>query len=298
MNTPLIPLGLAVIMITVGFSVNLREFGALRQNVFGLCAGLIAQVMILPILALSIALLLNLEPLHAMGLVILAAAPGGITSNFLSSLARGKVALSISLTILTNMLAFLTIPVFLSIALLVLAVPDLNTSSQSSLFSLPFGRVVLGVLVICAVPLTLGMTLRHFFPHFCQTILKQARFVASAIFAAIVITSFVTEWETISSHWSVIGPAVILLNCLSIGSALVISRLFSLSAQDAITIAVECGLQNVALALVICQLLLGNGALMVPASIYALVMNVSILALIYVGQNLITSQDTRSVDRC
>jgi BASS family bile acid:Na+ symporter len=194
------------------------------------------------------------------------------------------------------MLAFVTIPVVLSIALFAIAVPDLGGQSTQSLFALPFGRMVIGVLVISALPLALGMAIRHFFSAFAERIVKQARFVASAIFGAIVVTSFVTEWNSISSHWSVVGPAVILLNGLSIGSALMMSRIFSLTAQEAITIAVECGLQNVALALVICQLLLGNSALMVPASIYALVMNVSILGLIYVGQSLIKSGKPTSAD--
>lgn len=295
-NTPLIPLGLAIIMITVGLSVRMHDFRALRKHMSAVSAGLIAQVLLLPMLALAIGLILKLDPVYAIGLVVLAAAPGGITSNFLSVLARGKVALSVSLTVLTNMLAFVTIPVVLSIALFAIAVPDLGGQSTQSLFALPFGRMVIGVLVISALPLALGMAIRHFFSAFAERIVKQARFVASAIFGAIVVTSFVTEWNSISSHWSVVGPAVILLNGLSIGSALMMSRIFSLTAQEAITIAVECGLQNVALALVICQLLLGNSALMVPASIYALVMNVSILGLIYVGQSLIKSGKPTSAD--
>ncbi|SNZ07171.1 bile acid:sodium symporter family protein [Cohaesibacter gelatinilyticus] len=296
MNTPLIPLGLAIIMITVGLSVQMQDFRALRKHMSAVSAGLIAQVLILPMLALSIGLVLKLDPVYAIGLVVLAAAPGGITSNFLSVLARGKVALSVSLTVLTNMLAFVTIPVVLSITLLAIAEPSLGEQSTQSLFALPFGRMVIGVLVISALPLALGMTIRHFFPDFSGRIVRQARFVASAIFGAIVVTSFVTEWGSISSHWSVVGPAVILLNCLSIGSALIMSRFFSLTASEAITIAVECGLQNVALALVICQLLLGNSALMVPASIYALVMNISILGLIYIGQSLIKPGTARPVD--
>lgn len=296
MNTPLIPLGLAIIMITVGLSVQLRDFRALRHHLPAVSAGLIAQVLLLPAIALVIALLLKLEPVYAIGLVVLAAAPGGITSNFLSVLARGKVALSVSMTVLTNMMAFVTIPVALTIAFMAFGGSSIEGQSAGALFSLPFGRMVIGVLVISALPLGLGMALRHFFPAQCARHVKKARFVSSAIFGAIVVTSFVAEWGSISSHWSVVGPAVILLNGLSIGSALMMSRLFGLTAQEAITIAVECGLQNVALALVICQLLLGNSSLMVPSSIYALVMNVSIIALIYVGQSLIKSDKTSSVD--
>ena len=99
MNTPLIPLGLALIMITVGLSVQLKDFRALGQQLRAVGAGLLAQTIFLPLIALSVALITKLDPVYAVGLVVLAAAPGGITSNLLTVLARGKAALSISLTI-------------------------------------------------------------------------------------------------------------------------------------------------------------------------------------------------------
>jgi BASS family bile acid:Na+ symporter len=295
-NTPLIPLGLAIIMITVGLSVRLDDFRSLKDNIRAIGAGLIAQVLFLPLLALTIAIAMKLAPVYAIGLVVLATAPGGITSNFLAMLARGKAALSISLTVMTNMLAFVTIPVMLSVAFWVIKDPLIANQSTDDLFALPFGKMVIGVLVISALPLALGMALRHFFPAFCERIVTKARFVSSAIFGAIVITSFVTEWGSITAHWSDVAPAVILLNGLAITFALLVSRAFALSIRETITVAMECGLQNVALALVICQLLLGNGALMIPASIYALVMNVSVVVLVYVGHSLIKSPKPSSFD--
>lgn len=291
MNTPLIPLGLALIMITVGLSVQLKDFRALGQQLRAVGAGLLAQIIFLPLIALSVALITKLDPVYAVGLVVLAAAPGGITSNLLTVLARGKTALSISLTILTNMMAFVTVPTILTLAVWAFSETLTPAATEQNLFALPFGKMVIGVLVISALPLALGMAISHRLPLLAMRIEGKAKFIASAIFAAIVVTSFVSEWNAISNHWTDIGPAVILLNSLAIASALLTSRLFRLSARQILTVAIECGLQNVALALVIGQILLQDGRLMVPASMYALIMNVSVLVLIAIGRRIVRSEE-------
>ena len=295
MSSPLIPLGLALIMITVGLSVRFQDFKALIHQMRAVIAGLVAQIVFLPLLAFGVALVLHLDTVYAIGLIILAAAPGGITSNLLTVLARGKTALSISLTVLTNLLAFVTVPTILSIAFMLFSAADLNQGTGSSLYALPFGKMVIGVLVISALPLLIGMAIGHFLPNATRRILAPAKFIASAIFAAIVFEAFYSEWSNITEHWSVVGPAVILLNGLAIGSALLFSRLFGLGARQALTIAIECGLQNVALALVISKVLLADGQLMVPSSIYALIMNVSVLILIAVGNRLSAEGDEESL---
>ncbi|PLW76920.1 bile acid:sodium symporter family protein [Cohaesibacter celericrescens] len=285
MNTPLIPLGLALIMMTVGLSVRLQDFKALLHELRVVGAGILAQIIFLPAIALGVALVTKLDTVYAIGLIILASAPGGITSNLLTVLARGKTALSVSLTIVTNLLAFITIPTVLSIAFLVFNDHSDLGALGVELTSLPFGETAMKVLAISALPLAIGMAIGHYFPRLSMRIQGPAKFIASAIFAAIVFTSFYSEWASITAHWSTVGPAVILLNCLAIGSALLVSRMFRVSTRQALTIAIECGLQNVALALVIAQFM-GDGRFMVPASIYALVMNVSVLILIAVGNRL------------
>ena len=286
-NTPLIPLGLALIMMTVGLSVRMADFRALLQQLRAVGAGLLAQLVFLPLIAFAVALITRLDTVYAIGLIILASAPGGITSNLLTVLARGKTALSISLTILTNLIAFITIPTVLSFAFVLF---QTSGTTGGDLYALPFGETAMKVLGISALPLAIGMAIGHFLPGFSKKIENSAKFVASAIFAAIVVTSFYSEWGSISAHWSSVGPAVILLNGVAIGSALLISRVFALNSQQALTIAIECGLQNVALALVISQFL-GDGRFMVPSSIYALVMNVSVLILIAVGNRLSSEED-------
>ena len=285
MNTPLIPIGLALIMMTVGLSVRLQDFRALLHQLRAVTAGIVAQILFLPAIAFAVALVTKLDTVYAIGLIILASAPGGITSNLLTVLARGKTALSISLTIITNLFAFITIPTILSVAFLVFQGSTAGGPSSSELYSLPFGETALKVLAISAFPLAIGMIFGHLLPTLSKRIEGPAKFVASAIFAAIVFTSFYSEWNNITAHWSTVGPAVILLNILAIGSALLFSHLFRLTSQQALTVAIECGLQNVALALVIAQFM-GDGQFMVPSSIYALVMNVSVLILIAIGNKM------------
>lgn len=290
MNTPLIPLGLALIMITVGLSVSFKDFKALAQELRAVGAGLFAQIVLLPVFAMIIALVTRLDTVYAIGLIILASAPGGITSNLLTVLARGKTALSISLTIVTNLLAFITIPTVLTIAFLVFRETGAAGPSGSELYALPFGETAIKVLIISALPLLIGMAIGHFKPGFAARIAPSAKFVASAIFAAIVFTSFYSEWGNITAHWSSVGPAVILLNGVAICSALLVSRGFHLTTRQSLTIAIECGLQNVALALVIAQFM-GDGRFMVPSSIYALIMNVSVVVLIAVGNRLFRHEE-------
>lgn len=296
MNTPLIPLGLALIMITVGLSVSFKDFKALAQELRAVGAGLFAQIILLPVFAMIIALITRLDTVYAIGLIILASAPGGITSNLLTVLARGKTALSISLTIVTNLLAFITIPTILTIAFLVFREAGAAGPSGAELYALPFGETAVKVLIISALPLLIGMAIGHFKPDFAARIAPSAKFVASAIFAAIVFTSFYSEWSNITAHWNIVGPAVILLNGVAICSALLVSRLFHLTTRQSLTIAIECGLQNVALALVIAQFM-GDGRFMVPSSIYALIMNVSVVVLIAVGNRLFRSEDANEKAR-
>ena len=277
-------------MMTVGLSVRLSDFKALFHQLRAIGAGILAQILFLPLIAFGVALFTKLDTVYAIGLIILASAPGGITSNLLTVLARGKTALSISLTIVTNLLAFITIPTVLTVAFLLFRETGLSGTQGADLYALPFGETALKVLAISALPLAIGMALGHFLPKLTKRIENPAKFIASAIFAAIVFTSFYSEWGSITSHWSSVGPAVILLNCLAIGSALIVSQIFKLETRQALTIAIECGLQNVALALVIANFL-GDGRFMVPSSIYALVMNVSVLILIAVGTKLSSGEE-------
>ncbi|MCC2112556.1 MAG: bile acid:sodium symporter family protein [Hyphomicrobiales bacterium] len=280
----LLPIGLFLIMLVVGLGMRLAEFAALRRSggAFGL--GLTAQIVGLPLLAFGIARLFDLSPEMSVGLMVLAAAPGGVTSNFLTLLARGEVALSIAMTAATSLLSLVTVPLVVGTAIAVFL-------GQSETIRLPLGMTVGSVLVVTALPLIIGMTLRAKLSRYVVPIVPMARRIASLIFAAIVVATFWGQWAAIEQHWKSVGPAVFALNVTAMALGLGVARMLRLAPRPAIAIAVECGMQNVAVALFVTIGLLGVPELAIPAMIYAIAMNVSVLVMIAVGRQ-ITARET------
>lgn len=281
----LLPAGLFLIMVAVGLGMRLPDFTALGDRKLALGLGLAAQIFGLPAAAFAIAGITGLQPEMAVGLVIVAAAPGGVTSNFLTLMARGDVALSIAMTAVTSLLSTLTVPVVVGFAVA-------HFLGGSETIRLPLGMTVGSVVVITAVPLILGMTLRAKLPDFSVRILPAARKAAALIFASIVVYTFWGQWDAIERHWRSVGPAVVLLNVLALAGGLAIGRATRLDVRQSIAIAVECGLQNVALALFVAVGILAAPELAIPAMIYAIVMNISILMMIAIGRRLVPEGET------
>ncbi len=273
----LLPAGLFVIMTVVGLGMRLADFKRLRDGTAALSFGLLAQIVGLPVLAFAIAQIVGLSPEMSVGLMILAAAPGGVTSNFLTMLARGDVALSIAMTAVTSLMSLITVPIVVGFALAYFI-----DASQS--ITMPFGRTVASIVVVTALPLIIGMTVTARAPNFSARMLKPARAVATLIFAAIVMWTFWVERQAIGENWRTVGPAVMSLNVIAIAIAFGLATALRLRVRRAIAIAVECGLQNVALAMFIAIGLLNVPILSVPAIIYAIAMNLSVLAVIAIGR--------------
>ncbi|TVQ38011.1 MAG: bile acid:sodium symporter family protein [Geminicoccaceae bacterium] len=275
-----IPLGLAFIMGAVGLGLGWRDFGALRHQPLAVAAGLAGQMLLLPAAAFLIAWAFALPPLAAIGLVLVACVPGGVTSNFITVLARGDAALSVVLTALSTTLGVVTIPLVLALAVVVfdgaLGLPD----------RLPLFDTVRAVLLVTAIPMGVGMTLRALQPRLADALLVPARQLATLVFALIVVLAFSGDWAVVETHWLSVGPAVLAFNLAAISLGFALGRLTGLGARATITLGVECGLQNVALALFLGGTVLGAPALMVPAILYVIAMNASALALIAHGRRL------------
>lgn len=288
MTSILLPIGLAFIMFAVGLGLTPAAFGRIRARPAALGWGLAAQVVALPLVAFAIAEWLGLSPMMSVGLMILAAAPGGITSNFLTMLARGDTALSITMTVVTSLLAIATVPIIVGAGLEIFA-------GETTTIRLPVGRTVVAVVLITALPLIAGMVLRARFPVFTRRAAPTARRLATAIFAAIVVGAFWGQWSDIERHWRDVGPAVVLLNVATMALGFGIAAMLRLDIRQSIAIAVECGLQNVALAIFVAVSLIGDRSLMIPAVIYALVMNVSVVAVIFAGRWFIPDMEEETV---
>ncbi|WP_431862221.1 bile acid:sodium symporter family protein [Azospirillum sp.] len=275
----LLPIGLAIIMFTVGLRLTVDDFARLVEQPRAMLVGLGSQLVLLPLLALLILSVHPLRPEFAVGLMVLAASPGGITSNLLTLLAGGDVALAVSITAVTNTVSILTLPLVTG------AATALFLGTQSAV-SIPVLPTIGGVLLTTALPLAAAMLLRRVRPDAADRLDGALRRVAVAIFAAIVLGAFWSQAPQMVAHGAEVGPAVLALNAGSMALAFLWARLMRLDDRRATAIVLECGLQNAAMAITVCAVLLGNPAMVVPAILYALVMNVTAVGVVLARRRL------------
>jgi len=278
-TTPFIPLGLALLMVTVGLGLAPRDFRALAARPLVVAAGLVGQLVLVPAAAFVVAAAFALPPVAAVGLVLVAAVPGGVTSNFVTVLARGDAALSVVLTAGSTLAGLATVPLVLALALAVFDPAGLALPA-----ALPMAATARAVLVVTVLPMLAGMAVRALWPVAVTRRLAAVRRLATAVFAGIVVAAFAGDWAVVEAHWRAVGPAVLAFNALAVAAGLALARTLALPPATTLTFAVECGLQNVALALFLGGGVLGEPALMVPAVLYVLAMNAAALVLVAVGR--------------
>ena len=281
MTTPFIPLGLAFLMVTVGLGLAPRDFRALAARPLVVAAGLVGQLVLVPAAAFVVAAAFALPPVAAVGLVLVAAVPGGVTSNFVTVLARGDAALSVVLTAGSTLAGLATVPLVLALALAVFDPAGLALPA-----ALPMAATARAVLVVTVLPMLAGMAVRALWPVAVTRRLAAVRRLATAVFAGIVVAAFAGDWAVVEAHWRAVGPAVLAFNALAVAAGLALARTLALPPATTLTFAVECGLQNVALALFLGGGVLGEPALMVPAVLYVLAMNAAALVLVAVGRRM------------
>jgi BASS family bile acid:Na+ symporter len=269
----LLPLSLAFIMFSMGLSLVIDDFKRVVLHPRAMAFGLFSQMLILPLIAFTLVTLFSLAPELAVGLLILAASPGGITSNLLTHIAGGDSALSVSLTAVTSLLSVFSLPLIVNLGM------TLYAGSTESL-SLPLASMILGIFLISTLPLLLGMLIRRYLPAAAKRIEPGARKTAVFLFLMIVVATFMGQWGSIGENFATAGPIVIALNIATIAFALGGGRLLGLDTGQRIAIGLECGLQNAAMGIFVAGTLLANSTMIVPSIIYALVMNISAAAFI------------------
>ncbi len=270
----LLPLALAFIMFAVGVTLVPADFTRLVREPRAVIAGLIGQLVLLPVFAWALAVAWRLPPEMAVGLVILGACPGGASSALITHLARGTAALSVTLTAITSVVALASMPIVVQVALRVFL-------GDQDAIELSILRLVRGVFVITTVPVAAGMLLRAWRPALVDRWQAPLGRVATTLFVLIVIATFVSQREALLANLSSVGPAAASLNVAVMLSGIALGLAFRLERRDAIAIASECGLQNAALGIFVATSILGTASLAVPSVVYALLMNVGALALIY-----------------
>lgn len=264
LSAVLLPLALGVIMLGLGLSLTWADFRRVAQMPRAVLVGLSVQILILPAAAFGIAHAFALPPALAVGLVLLAASPGGATANLFSHLAEGDVALNITLTATNSLLSIVTLPLLLGLGLA-------HFMDQDRHIPLQFGKI-LSVVAIVLIPVAIGMALRNKRPNIATRMDKPVK-LASAIFLALVIaaTAF-QEREHLLELFAQVGLPALVFNLVSLGAGFLVPRMLALPERQATAIALEIGIHNGTLAIAVAHTVLQDGTMAVPAAIYSLIM--------------------------
>jgi BASS family bile acid:Na+ symporter len=264
----LLPAGLAFIMFAMGLTLKVGDFTRLLRRPLPVALGLAVQMALLPALAFALLQLFPLRPEYAVGVMILAACPGGITSNMITHIARGDTALSITLTAITSLAAMASVPFIVGLGLAAFM-------PQAAAGPLPAPKMAIGVFAVSTLPVIVGMAIHHLAPRLAERVERVARPLSIGVFALIVIAAFASQWRPMMENIGEIGPVVIALNVLIMAAGYALALKAGLPHPQRVAIAIEGGLQNGALGIFVAATLLANPAMMTPSITYALVMNVS-----------------------
>jgi BASS family bile acid:Na+ symporter len=272
----LLPAGLAFIMFALGLKLSIVDFRRVFTYPVAVGLGLLAQTLLLPLTAFGIAVLFDLEPETAVGLMILAACPGGVTAAMITDLSRGDTCLSITLTACTSLLSFVTVPIIVGLSLA-------HFLGAAAPVDYPMGQAIGSLFLITLVPVAAGVLFNHY-GWLLPAAAKIIGRLATAVFLAIVFVTFFTEWPSITVHFTTVGPAILVLNVATMATGALLGLAGRLPTAGRVALAVECGIQNSALGITVAVSLLSVSGLAVPSVIYAFLMNITALALVIVRQ--------------
>ncbi len=265
-----LPIALAFIMFSLGLGLSVKDFTRIFVKPKQFLVGFMSQLIILPTVALILVFVWPLSPEIAIGVMILAAAPGGATSNILTSFAKGDVALSISLTAVISILSVITIPLILGISLSVI-----GTNLISDGISLI--DIALKMFLIVTVPVLIGMLLKNIL-HSFENLSKK---ISTVLFFLVLLGAVLAERDNVIAYFAQAGLITLLLNILMMVIAYYLSKSFIEDKPQQRAITLECGLQNGTLAIVVANVFFDGGAYLIPAATYSLIMYATSLPYIY-----------------
>ncbi len=274
----ILPLALAFIMFTLGLGLSISDFSNVFKKPKNFLVGLVSQLIFLPIVGLILVIIWPLPIEIAIGVMLIAAAPGGVTSNILTFFARGDVALSVSLTAVMSLLSALSVPIVLAISI--------GLIGDSSLpESISLTGIALSMFLIVTLPVLLGMGVRSFLNSLTLKIEKSARFISTLLFVLVLLGAILAERENVVSYFAQTGLVVLTLNILMMLIAFYWSGFFGTGMSQKKAIAIECGLQNGTLAIFVGTTVFGGGLYIIPAATYSLIMYLTSLLFIYFIKN-------------
>lgn len=262
----LLPVALGVVMLGLGLSLTLDDFRRVVKYPRAVVVGLTAQMLILPFACFAIATGFGLSPVFAVGLMLLAASPGGATANLFSHLARGDVALNITLTAVNSAFSLLTLPLIVNLSLE-------HFMGSGNAIPLQFGKVV-QVFAIVLGPVSIGMLIRGKRKAWADRLDKPVRIVSAVVLVIIIAATMLKERDHLLASFSQVGLPALCFNLVSMGVGFFLPRLFRLERRQATAIAMEIGIHNGTLAIAIASspTLLNNSQMALPAAVYSLIM--------------------------
>ena len=283
----ILPLALAFIMFSLGLGLTYQDFARVARQPKDFGAGLVSQVILLPLVGLALVSFWPLPPEIALGVMIIAAAPGGVTSNLLTAFGKGDVALSISLTAVISLLCVITIPL-----IVVFSYDYLIGEAMKGDVSV--GRTAISVFLIVTVPVLLGLAVRHYAEGFALRFQSLSQKISAVLFVLVLLGAILQERENIVTFYAEAGLITLVLNIIMLALAWLLASLFGSGIPQRIAISIECGLQNGTLAIAVATVLFGGGAAVIPAATYSLTMFGTALIFIYFLRRRVTPNSATS----
>ena len=274
--TKIAPLCLALIMLGLGLGLAVKDFTRILRYPKNFLVGFILQLIILPIVALGVALILNLPAPIAVGLMIIAAAPGGVTSNVLTKFANGDVALSISLTAVVSLISIISVPFVIITSADILGVVISTTISMTG--------IALKMALVVTVPVIIGMVFRGFAENFILSKFNIINKITGWLFVVVFAAIWIEEKDNILTYLIEAGLAVLTLNVVMMTLAYIVAKKFVSGIPQQKCITLECGLQNGTLAVFVATLIFDDIAYMMPTAAYALTMYITGFIFIYISR--------------
>ncbi len=266
--TNIAPIALALIMLTLGLGLTSSDFTRVIKQPKDFLVGLICQVILLPIIAFVLIKILNVQPALALGVMIIAAAPGGVTSNILTKFANGDVALSVSLTAIISLLSILTVPfiVIKSADLL-----DINYLSKE----ISMSGISIKMFLVVTLPVVIGMLIRNFAQNFIIKRTALIEKISLTLFIIVFISIWLEEWDNIIIYISRAGIITLILNVTMMVIGFYVAKIFASGIEQRKCISLECGLQNGTLAVFVSTQIFDDIIYLIPTASYALIMFVT-----------------------
>lgn len=277
-----LPLSLSFIMLGMGLTLSLADFKRILLYPKAVSVGLFNQLLFIPLLAFGLVKIFGLPAELAVGVMILAACPGGATSNLIAHLAKGDSALSVTLTVFSSIITIFTIPFLVNISIS----HFLDTGGEN--IQLDVASTVMSILVITIIPMLIGMLVLGQSPKMAFRIEPAFRTLSAVFFVLILIAAVIKERENLVTYIFELGPLIMVLNVATLAMGYYSARFFGLTTKQSRTISIESGIQNGTLGIAIAITLIGNSQMMIPSAIYGILMFATAGVMIFLGNRKVS----------